>query len=251
MLKYLTILTAIILFALIVALAIRSPLFRNVGFSPLQYAAQVVLSVNVVNPNVPAPTPPAPVAPAISGGGGGGAGAVSQSVHPASIATVAVPVVSPLPALPNPTTPTPALPFANARMQNALSVPQPTVQFTRDLSLGSSGADVKLLQQFLNTHGFPIALTGPGSPGQETGSFGAKTQLALKRFQTLYAPQIGATNPNGTLGPKTRTFIQTFSAATLTRKQTALSASSSRSATSANLLSTPISFFQALLTGHF
>jgi len=44
--------------------------------------------------------------------------------------------------------------------------------FTRNLSLHSTGADVKALQQFLNANGFVIAKTGAGSPGKETSLFG-------------------------------------------------------------------------------
>ena len=46
--------------------------------------------------------------------------------------------------------------------------------------------DVKTLQQFLNTHGFPVAFTGNGSPGNESSSFGHSTAAALARFQAYY-----------------------------------------------------------------
>jgi Putative Ig domain/Putative peptidoglycan binding domain len=57
------------------------------------------------------------------------------------------------------------------------------------------------LQQFLNTHGFTVATTGPGSPGNEN-FFGAKTFQALKKFQQAH--NLPAT---GYLGPLTRTLI--------------------------------------------
>lgn len=75
--------------------------------------------------------------------------------------------------------------------------------FTRDLTLGSTGADVKALQQYLNTHGFIIATTGPGSPGNESTYFGLLTQKALALFQKAnnILPSMGY------FGPKTSAFI--------------------------------------------
>ena len=55
--------------------------------------------------------------------------------------------------------------------------------FTRNLSLGMSGEDVRALQVFLNSHGFVITTYGPGSPGNEVIVFGLKTQAALIGFQ--------------------------------------------------------------------
>ena len=55
--------------------------------------------------------------------------------------------------------------------------------FTRNLSLNQTGADVKALQQFLNTHGFTIATSGAGSLGHETITFGKATYAALIKFQ--------------------------------------------------------------------
>jgi hypothetical protein len=48
---------------------------------------------------------------------------------------------------------------------------------------GSKGKEVKLLQQFLNSNGFKIAASGPGSPGNETENFGPGTEAAVKRWQ--------------------------------------------------------------------
>ena len=65
--------------------------------------------------------------------------------------------------------------------------------FTRTLMLGMSGADVKALQIFLNSHGFILAPTGPGSSGYETKNFGVKTKIALTKFQKAnsISPAIG------------------------------------------------------------
>jgi len=62
--------------------------------------------------------------------------------------------------------------------------------FTRPLKQGDRGDDVKRLQQFLNAHGFSIATTGPGSPGNETNYFGLATKRAVVQFQTMYRSDI-------------------------------------------------------------
>jgi hypothetical protein len=65
--------------------------------------------------------------------------------------------------------------------------------FTRDLTVGSTGIDVKYLQAYLNTHGFPVALLGPGSAGKETTYFGSLTKTALAKFQAANGikPSVG------------------------------------------------------------
>src|SRR3989344_257497 len=55
--------------------------------------------------------------------------------------------------------------------------------FVRNLEFGMSGADVKGLQVYLNTHGYVVASSGPGSPGNETTKFGGATRAALIKFQ--------------------------------------------------------------------
>jgi T5SS/PEP-CTERM-associated repeat protein len=68
-----------------------------------------------------------------------------------------------------------------------------TSLFTRDLSIGSIGEDVKQLQIFLNTHGYTVNISGPGSLGNETTTFGPATQSALIKFQTAnkIVPAVG------------------------------------------------------------
>ncbi len=75
--------------------------------------------------------------------------------------------------------------------------------FTRNLTVGSRGEDVKCLQELLNDQGFLINQTGPGSPGQETNYFGFLTQKALANFQVAnnISPSLGY------FGPSTREFI--------------------------------------------
>jgi hypothetical protein len=63
-------------------------------------------------------------------------------------------------------------------------IPTPTVgNFARTLTLGSTGQEVLLLQKFLNTHGFMVATSGPGSAGNETDYFGKGTQKAVQAYQ--------------------------------------------------------------------
>jgi peptidoglycan hydrolase-like protein with peptidoglycan-binding domain len=78
--------------------------------------------------------------------------------------------------------------------------------FERDLSLGSRGEDVRLLQVLLNSGKRTlIAVSGEGSPGKETGVFGEATKNAVKRFQALFIEYIGVAN--GRFGPRTRTVM--------------------------------------------
>jgi peptidoglycan hydrolase-like protein with peptidoglycan-binding domain len=45
------------------------------------------------------------------------------------------------------------------------------------------GNDVKELQKYLNTHNYPVSLTGAGSLNNETTYFGLKTKQAVTLFQ--------------------------------------------------------------------
>ena len=61
---------------------------------------------------------------------------------------------------------------------------------TRVLKAGSEGEDVRSLQRFLNCAGFPLAVTGAGSPQNESTLFSVKTFNALVKFQEHYAAEI-------------------------------------------------------------
>lgn len=58
-------------------------------------------------------------------------------------------------------------------------------KWTRDLSLGSQGEDVRELQRWLNANGFQVAKTGPGSPGKETDYYGPATTAAVVKLQKV------------------------------------------------------------------
>lgn len=73
-----------------------------------------------------------------------------------------------------------------------------------DLELGSTGIEVRELQQFLNSKGFTVATTGAGSPGNETLLFGLLTQSALVAYQSAN----GIYPASGYFGPITRAQIK-------------------------------------------
>lgn len=85
------------------------------------------------------------------------------------------------------------------------------LQTARTLQVGSTGADVKRLQQFLNQNGFTVATSGTGSPGNEGTRYSSKTAAAVSRFQESYAERIlhqyGYTRGTGTVGNATRNAI--------------------------------------------
>lgn len=92
--------------------------------------------------------------------------------------------------------------------------------WTRSLSLGSTGADVLKLQQFLNQSADTrVALIGAGSPGAETMYYGPATAAAVSKFQVKYRSEIltpnGLINPTGFFGPSSITKANTLTQTTL------------------------------------
>jgi hypothetical protein len=76
--------------------------------------------------------------------------------------------------------------------------------YNRDLTVGSTGADVQQLQRFLNNKGYAVATTGAGSPGNESTYFGPATRSALIRFQQAN----NITPASGYFGPVSRGFVE-------------------------------------------
>ncbi len=82
----------------------------------------------------------------------------------------------------------------------------PTISpFAQTLRPGDQDEEVLNVQRFLNQHGFVLAMTGPGSPGNETTYFGPLTRAALIRYQEAYGAYIlapaGAEKGTGIFGP--------------------------------------------------
>lgn len=86
--------------------------------------------------------------------------------------------------------------YANANMN---------ASFKRNLAIGANGDDVRILQVWLNTHGYAVASTGPGSSGNETTTFGGLTRKALAKFQA----EVGISPALGNFGTLTRSYLMT------------------------------------------
>lgn len=86
---------------------------------------------------------------------------------------------------------------------NAVTNANMNASFKRNLVLGTTGDDVKALQVWLNVHGYAVALSGFGSLGNETNTFGPLTRKALAKFQA----KVGITPALGNFGPLTREYL--------------------------------------------
>jgi peptidoglycan hydrolase-like protein with peptidoglycan-binding domain len=89
-----------------------------------------------------------------------------------------------------------------------LSVSAASTPFSRVLTIGSSGEDVRALQIILNRDpATRVSDSGPGSLGNETSYFGARTAAAVIQFQEKYATDVlypvGLAAGTGYVGTKT------------------------------------------------
>lgn len=75
----------------------------------------------------------------------------------------------------------------------------------RALRVGSTGSDVRTVQQILNASADTrVAASGVGSPGRESTTFGPATLAAIKKFQVKHGIAKPGALGYGSVGPKTR-----------------------------------------------
>jgi spore germination protein YaaH len=95
------------------------------------------------------------------------------------------------------------------------SVPASTLSpLSRQLDIGSTGADVRTLQKILNSNtATQVAASGPGSSGSETTTFGSATRLAVEKFQVKYGIAAAGNSGYGHVGPATMAKLNAILAA--------------------------------------
>ncbi len=89
-------------------------------------------------------------------------------------------------------------PLKETIISDPLSLSFPKLIITKLLKLKTINSEVKDLQIYLNTHGYPVSVSGAGSPGKETTYFGEKTKSAVILFQKK-----NSLVADGIVGPKT------------------------------------------------
>ncbi len=99
-----------------------------------------------------------------------------------------------------------------AALTGRTQIAAPVATFNRNLAVGTSGEDVRRLQVWLNSNGYIIATSGPGSPGNESNYFGELTRQAVARYQSTN----GISPAVGYFGEKTRSTVNDTLAGFLT-----------------------------------
>jgi hypothetical protein len=103
-------------------------------------------------------------------------------------------------------------------IQNNSAIQTLSTTFPRNLSLNSTGTDVKTLQIWLNSKGYTVSGTGAGSKGNETSFFGNATVSALKKLQASIKLPV-----TGMLDEATRKYINSQTGTTPITGTTTLS----------------------------
>lgn len=73
--------------------------------------------------------------------------------------------------------------ISNSTPSVSIASTKPFVISGSSIKYKSISSDVKLLQIYLNTHGYVVSKTGAGSVGKETNYYGPATKAAVKKFQ--------------------------------------------------------------------
>lgn len=117
---------------------------------------------------------------------GGGTGYVSTSISAPATTPAAVTATNKNPAPSSASTETQSV---LSQLLSTVGQNQPPIPAVPppDLFLGNYGSYVYSLQVLLNHLGFPLASSGPGSPGQETLTFGPLTEASLRLFQQAHS----------------------------------------------------------------
>jgi hypothetical protein len=150
----------------------------------------VICTTDSVTPTpTPTPTPAPTVTPTVSFSSSGG------SVSASTLATLLAPGPATTAYLNSLNNQVPRCPTGFTCTPKPITNSQSA--FTGNLQFGMTSSNVKQLQIFLNTHGFIVATSGPGSIGDETDRFGSATRDALIRFQKHYhiIPSVGYFGP--------------------------------------------------------
>ena len=164
-----------------------------------------------------------PVGLVSGGGGGGGGGAVLPTYGTPAATTPSAPasglseaqIESILGLLRSFNADQSVIDNVSASLRGGSTVPSSSgakfAALTLPLKKGSTGAQVKTLQQMLNMDAETrVAASGLGSPGNETTFFGAATLSAVQKFQVKWGIAKAGDVGYGNVGPMTRAKLNTL-----------------------------------------